>query len=40
VGGRDGNDTRPQRVFEDLDYAEPIVDHADAVAEFRARRES
>jgi deoxyribodipyrimidine photo-lyase len=26
--------------FEDLDYPEPIVDHDDAVAEFRARRES
>jgi deoxyribodipyrimidine photo-lyase len=25
--------------FEDLDYPEPIVDHDDAVAEFRARRE-
>ena len=24
--------------FEDLDYPEPIVDHDDAVAEFRARR--
>jgi deoxyribodipyrimidine photo-lyase len=26
--------------FEDLDYPEPIVDHDDAVAEFRSRRES
>ncbi|MDX6653533.1 MAG: deoxyribodipyrimidine photo-lyase [Solirubrobacterales bacterium] len=26
--------------FEDLDYPEPIVDHDDAVAEFRARREA
>ncbi len=26
--------------FETLDYPEPIVDHDDAVAEFRARRES
>ncbi len=26
--------------FEDLDYPEPIVDHDDAVAEFRGRRES
>jgi deoxyribodipyrimidine photo-lyase len=26
--------------FEALDYPEPIVDHDDAVAEFRARRES
>ena len=25
--------------FEDLDYPEPIVDHDDAVAEFRARRD-
>ena len=27
------------RSFEELDYPEPIVDHDDAVAEFRARRE-
>jgi hypothetical protein len=26
--------------FAALDYPEPIVDHDDAVAEFRARRES
>jgi hypothetical protein len=26
--------------FEDLDYPAPIVDHDEAVAEFRARRES